>query len=77
MWSFTTALGQGQWNPFVGGLTETPAPGKTGVSLTPTFAWNAADWTNTYEFVLAKDPAFTIVVVSKMVSRAGTGTCRP
>jgi hypothetical protein len=65
VWSFTTALGEGQWNPFVGGVSEAPAPGATGVSLTPTFAWNAADWTTTYEFALAKDAAFSDVIVSK------------
>ncbi|MFC1956315.1 hypothetical protein ACFLWZ_07385 [Chloroflexota bacterium] len=67
VWSFTTALGEGQWNPFKGGVSEAPDPGATGVSLTPTFAWNAADWTTTYDFVLAKDAAFSDTIVNKTV----------
>jgi hypothetical protein len=69
-WAFTTKLGAGEWNPFVGGVPEAPANGATNVSLTPTFAWNAADWATAYEFVLAKDAAFTDVVISKTGANA-------
>jgi len=65
VWSFTTAMGEGEWNPFVGGVPESPGNGDTGVPLMPTFAWNAADWATGYEFVLADNPAFTSPIVSK------------
>jgi hypothetical protein len=70
VWSFTTALSAAQWNPFVGGIPEAPYNGATNVPLTPTFAWNAADWATGYEFVLAKDSAFTDAVVSKTGANA-------
>jgi photosystem II stability/assembly factor-like uncharacterized protein len=69
-WSFTVKLGAGEWNPFVGGVPEAPANGATNVPLDPTFAWNAADWATSYEFVLAKDAAFTDTVVSKTGANA-------
>jgi hypothetical protein len=74
VWEFTTALGEGQWNPFQGGIPEAPTNGATNVSLTPTFAWNAADWATGYEFVLATDAAFSSTVVSKTGSNALTAT---
>jgi photosystem II stability/assembly factor-like uncharacterized protein len=74
VWSFTTALGAPQWNPFVGGVPESPANGATNVSLSPSFAWNAADWATGYAFVLAKDAEFKDVVVSKTGANALTAT---
>jgi hypothetical protein len=62
---FTTSLGAPQWNPFVGGVPESPANGANNVSLTPSFAWNPADWACGYEFVLARDAAFSDMVISK------------
>jgi hypothetical protein len=73
VWSFTTAMGAGQWNPFVGGVPEAPANGATNVPLQPTFAWNAADWATGYEFVLADNPAFN-PIVSKTGANALTTT---
>lgn len=68
-WAFTTDLGAGEWNPFIGGVPEAPPNGAIGIQIRPTFAWNAADWADGYEFILAGDAAFTEVVVSK----TGTG----
>jgi hypothetical protein len=62
---FTTSLGAPQWNPFVGGIPESPANGANNVSVTPSFAWNPADWASGYEFVLARDAAFSDVLISK------------
>jgi hypothetical protein len=59
VWSFTTALSEGQWNPFIGGVPESPANGATNVPLRPSFAWNAADWATSYEFELADNSNFT------------------
>jgi hypothetical protein len=73
-WSFSTALGAPQWNPFVGGVPESPYNGATNVSRTPSFAWNPADWATGYEFVLAKDAAFTDTVVSKTAANALSNT---
>jgi hypothetical protein len=73
-WSFTTALGAPQWNPFIGGVPEAPYNGATNVPVTPTFAWNASDWATGYEFILAKDSAFTDTVVSKTGANALTTT---
>ncbi len=73
-WSFTTELGAPQWNPFIGGVPEAPYNGATNVPIQPTFAWNAADWATGYEFILAKDPAFTDTVVSKTGANALTNT---
>jgi hypothetical protein len=73
-WSFTTALSAAQWNPFIGGVPEAPANGATNVPLTPTFAWNPADWATGYEFVLARDAGFTDVVVSKTGANALSST---
>jgi hypothetical protein len=64
-WTFSTQLVEGQWNPFVGGVPEAPYNGATNVSLTPTFAWNAADWATGYEFELADNAAFTSPMVKK------------
>jgi len=72
--SFNTALGAPQWNPFVGGVPEAPYNGATNVPLTPSFAWNPADWATGYEFVLAKDAAFSDVVVSKTGANALSST---
>ena len=68
VWTFTTALSQGQWNPFVGGVPESPANGASNVPLMPTFAWNAADWATGYEFVLADNPSFTSAIASETVT---------
>jgi len=73
-WSFTTKLGAGEWNPFVGGVPEAPSNGATNVPLQPTFAWNSADWATGYEFVLAKDAAFSDTVASKTGANALSGT---
>jgi hypothetical protein len=73
-WSFTTALGAPQWNPFVGGVPEAPYNGATNVSRTPSFAWNPADWATGYEFILAKDAAFSDVVTGKTGANALSGT---
>jgi hypothetical protein len=69
-WSFTTALGAPQWNPFMGGVPEAPANGATNVPLMPTFAWNAADWATGYEFVLADNPDFANPIISKTGANA-------
>jgi hypothetical protein len=71
-WSFTTRLGAGQWNPFVGGVPEAPANGATNVPLMPSFAWNAADGYDGYELIIDKDAEFKDVVVSKTGANALT-----
>jgi hypothetical protein len=63
-WKFTTALSEAQWNPFVGGIPEAPYNGATDVPLTPSFAWNAADWATGYEFELADNPGFSPTIKS-------------
>jgi len=73
-WKFDTALSVSQWNPFVGGVPEAPYNGATNVPLTPTFAWNAADWATHYEFVLADNDAFASPIVSKTGANALTTT---
>jgi photosystem II stability/assembly factor-like uncharacterized protein len=73
-WSFTTALGEPEWHPFKPPTNVAPAPGATDVMLTPTFQWNPADWATGYEFVLAKDAAFTDAVISKTGANALTAT---
>jgi hypothetical protein len=65
-WKFTTALSEAQWNPFVGGIPEAPYNGATDVPLTPSFAWNAADWATGYEFELADNPDFSPTIKSFM-----------
>jgi photosystem II stability/assembly factor-like uncharacterized protein len=72
--SFTTAMGAAQWNPFVGGVPESPYNGATNVPLQPSFAWNAADWATGYEFVLAKDTGYSDTVASKTGANALTTT---
>jgi hypothetical protein len=57
--SFTTTHGAAQWNPFTGGVPETPTNGATNVSLMPTFAWNPADWATGYEWELADNQNFS------------------
>jgi hypothetical protein len=74
VWDFTTALGAPQWNPFVGGIPESPYNGATNVSLTPSFAWNPADWATGYEFVLATDANYSQAVVSKTGANALTNS---
>jgi hypothetical protein len=59
VWSFTTALSEGQWNPFVGGIPESPPNGASNVPLRPAFAWNPADWATGYELELADNSNFT------------------
>jgi hypothetical protein len=63
-WKFTTQLSEAQWNPFVGGIPEAPYNGATDVPLTPSFAWNAADWATGYEFELADNPGFSPTIKS-------------
>jgi hypothetical protein len=67
-WTFTTALVEGQWSPFVGGVPESPGNGDTGVALMPSFAWNAADWATGYEFILADNANFSSPIASKTVT---------
>jgi photosystem II stability/assembly factor-like uncharacterized protein len=67
-WHFSTQLAEGQWNPFVGGVPEAPYNGATGVALSPTFAWNAADWATGYEFELADNANFTSPIAKKTVT---------
>jgi hypothetical protein len=64
-WSFSTQLTEAQWNPFVGDVDESPASGASDVPIRPSFAWNPADWATGYEFILAKDAAFSDTVVPK------------
>ena len=63
-----------EWNPFVGGVPESPAEGATNVPLTPTFAWNPADWATGYEFQLATVPTFATTVIAKTGANALTST---
>jgi hypothetical protein len=74
VWSFTTALGEPEWHPFKPASNVAPSPGATDVQLTPTFQWNPADWATGYEFVLAKDAAFSDTLVSKTGANALTAT---
>jgi len=69
-WSFTTAMGAAQWNPFAIPGNVAPTPGATGVPVRPSFQWNAADWATGYEFELADNSAFD----SPMVSTTTTAT---
>ncbi len=63
VWSFTTGIAGGEWNPFVTATgfagNVAPQPGAQGVILSPSFQWNAADWATGYEFVLADNTGFT------------------
>jgi len=74
IWEFTTALSAAEWNPFIGGVPEAPYNGATNVPLVPTFAWNGADWSTGYEFVLAKDSIWSDVVVAKTGANALSAT---
>jgi len=74
VWTFTVALGVGQWNPFFGGVPEVPYNGATNVPLTPTFAWNAADWATGYEFELADNSDFTSPIISTTVTTTVTAS---
>jgi hypothetical protein len=74
VFSFTTAHGAAEWNPFIGGVPESPANGATNVPLMPTFSWNAADWATGYEFVLADNANFTSPMVNKTGANALDGT---
>ena len=68
VWSVTSTLVGGQWNPFrttegyPGGYA--PEAGATGVPTLPTFQWNAADWATGYELVLSLNDTFTSPVAS-------------
>ena len=64
VWSFTTAFGAAQWNPFDGGVAESPN-GSTDVQLEPSFVWNSADWATNYEFVLADNANFDNPIASE------------
>jgi hypothetical protein len=74
VWSFTTALGEPEWHPFKPSGNVAPAPGATDVPLKPTFQWNPADWATGYEFVLAKDAAYTDAIITKTGANALTTT---
>ena len=67
-WSFATAMGGAEWNPFDGPVSEYPYPGASNIPISPTFAWNAADWATGYEFVLADNSAFTDPMVEETVT---------
>ncbi|MFH1002602.1 MAG: hypothetical protein V1780_00465 [Chloroflexota bacterium] len=68
VWSFTTELVGGEWNPFrtAEGFpgNVAPMPGATGVLLRPTFQWNPADWATGYEVELSLNDTFTSPVAS-------------
>ena len=70
VWSFTVALGGGEWSPSIAPGGVAPSPGATNVSLRPVFQWNAADWATGYEFMLAKDSRFADVVIAKTGNNA-------
>jgi hypothetical protein len=80
IWTFTTALGAPQWNPFIGGVPESPYNGATNVPIRPTFAWNAADWATGYEFELsagsevAADGYFADAMIAKTGANALSNT---
>jgi len=63
-WSFTPALGAGQWSPLAAADGTSPLPGATNVPIRPAFAWQPADRATGYEFVLARDSGFADVVVA-------------
>jgi hypothetical protein len=48
-----------------------PAPGATGVPLTPGFTWSPYASSTRYEFQLAKDAGFTDVLASEKVAATG------
>ncbi len=73
-WSFNTAFGAGEWNPFVGGIPEAPANGATNVPLLPTFAWNRASWASGYSFELSANPDYSDPIVSKVEASSLDGT---
>jgi len=77
IWSFSTLMGEAQWNPFQGPVTEYPYPGSSNVSINPTFAWNKADWASGYEFVLSanadySDPLVEVTVDNPVYAYEGT-----
>ena len=76
-WSFATAMGEAEWNPFRGPVTEYPYPGASNIPVNPTFAWNKADWATGYEFVLSAnadytDPLVEVTVDSPVYAYEGT-----
>jgi hypothetical protein len=76
-WSFSTMMGAAQWNPFQGPVSEYPYPGANNIPISPTFAWNKADWASGYEFVLSAnsdyhDPLVEITVSTPVYAYEGT-----
>jgi len=67
-YTFTTGLAAAEWNPFTGGVSETPYPGQTGVPVATNFAWNAADWATGYEFVLSANADYSSPVAEETVT---------
>ena len=61
--SFMVEYGAGEVN--TGPELLSPAPGTTGVALTPGFSWRAIPNTTGYEFQLATDGAFTNVLADE------------
>ena len=57
--------------PAVATLTA-PVDGSLGVTMTPTFVWNAINGAVTYEIQVATDPAFAVIVASAS-GLTGTG----
>jgi hypothetical protein len=73
-WSFGTAMGAAEWNPFEGPVSEAPYPGQTNVPLRPAFAWNAADWATGYELEVSTAPGTTAggYFVDALIGMTGT-----
>ncbi len=69
-WSFTTALGGGQWSPFTTPDGIAPLPGATSVAVRPTFHWDPADRATAYELVVARDSEFADVVIARVGDNA-------
>jgi len=69
-------LGAAQWSPTWQPDWMSPAAGQSDVVLRPTFTWQPADWATGYEFVLARDAAFSNMIVSITTSNTIWGCDR-
>ena len=66
---FTIAAGTTVEEMHVAPLPDAPEPGAQGVSRTPGFSWNGFPPTTEYEFLLAEDEEFTLLVDRQELER--------
>lgn len=66
--SFITSMSASAWNPGTVPEGVAPAPGATGVSLTPSFQWNPANGATGYAFVLSANADLSSPIVDTTVT---------